>query len=76
LEEKRFRTKRNWQNSEGLIRILLGFETSEKPSIHVPYNMLTFWLKWRRKGKEIEFIAEKLQSYGYLSKGSAAQTKT
>jgi lysyl-tRNA synthetase class 1 len=39
-----------------------------KPSISVPYNLLTFLAKMAPKGCEEEFIAEKLRSYGYLQK--------
>lgn len=39
-----------------------------KPSVHVPYNMLTFLTKMAPKDSPAPFIAEKLQSYGYLQK--------
>jgi hypothetical protein len=39
-----------------------------KPSIKVPYNLLTFLAKMAPKEKEEEFITEKLRSYGYLQK--------
>jgi lysyl-tRNA synthetase class 1 len=41
-----------------------------KPSVHVPYNVLTFLAKMAPKGRE-EFIGEKLRSYGYLQKTQA-----
>jgi len=41
----------------------------EKPSFHVPYNLLTFLTKVAPKGREEGFMIEKLQSYGYLQKG-------
>ncbi|UCE57488.1 MAG: lysine--tRNA ligase [Candidatus Bathyarchaeota archaeon] len=37
-----------------------------KPSIHVPYNLLTYLAKVSPKGSETEFIEEKLRDYGYL----------
>jgi lysyl-tRNA synthetase class 1 len=43
-----------------------------KPSVHVPYNVLTFLAKMAPKGREEEFINEKLRSYGYLQKTQAA----
>jgi lysyl-tRNA synthetase class 1 len=43
-----------------------------KPSVHVPYNMLTFLTKMAPKENAIEFIEEKLWSYGYLPKGQHA----
>jgi len=39
-----------------------------KPSVHIPYNLLTFLAKMAPKGREEEFITEKLRSYGYLQK--------
>ncbi len=39
-----------------------------KPSIHVPYNLLAFLVKMAPKDNTEGFIAEKLQSYGYLQK--------
>ena len=41
----------------------------EKPSIHMPYNLLTFLARVAPKGREEEFVTEKLRSYGYLRKG-------
>ncbi|MDH5376362.1 MAG: lysine--tRNA ligase [Candidatus Bathyarchaeota archaeon] len=43
----------------------------EKPSIHVPYNLLAFLAKVAPKGREEEFVTEKLRSYGYLQRGQA-----
>jgi lysyl-tRNA synthetase class 1 len=43
----------------------------KKPSIHVPYNLLTFLAKMAPEGREEEFITEKLRSYGYLQKDQA-----
>jgi lysyl-tRNA synthetase class 1 len=39
-----------------------------KPSIKVPYNLLTFLAKMAPKEREEEFITEKLRSYEYLQK--------
>ena len=40
----------------------------EKPSVHVPYNLLTFLTKMAPKDNVEGFIEEKLRSYGYLQK--------
>ncbi|MEM2546533.1 MAG: lysine--tRNA ligase, partial [Candidatus Bathyarchaeia archaeon] len=53
----------------GLYEYCWLLKPPEKPSIHVPYNLLTFLAKIAPKGKETEFIVEKLQGYGYLKKG-------
>jgi lysyl-tRNA synthetase class 1 len=39
-----------------------------KVSVHVPYNLLAFLAKMAPKENPDDFIAEKLQSYGYLQK--------
>jgi lysyl-tRNA synthetase class 1 len=52
----------------GLYEYCWGLKPPSKPSLHVPYNLLTFLAKMAPKNREEEFIAEKLQSYGYLQK--------
>jgi len=37
-----------------------------KPSVHVPYNLLTYLAKVAPKGSETKFIIEKLRDYGYV----------
>ena len=39
-----------------------------KPSIHVPYNLMAFLVKMAPKECLNDYVAEKLQSYGYLQK--------
>jgi lysyl-tRNA synthetase class 1 len=39
-----------------------------KPSVHVPYNLMAFLVKMAPKDCAEQFITEKLQTYGYLSK--------
>jgi lysyl-tRNA synthetase class 1 len=39
-----------------------------KPTVHAPYNLLTFLTKMAPKENAEEFIEEKLRSYGYLRK--------
>lgn len=54
---------------KGLYRYCWVMKPPEKPSIHTPYNLMTFLAKIAPKGSEEAFIKEKLQSYGYLRKG-------
>ncbi|MEM3565938.1 MAG: lysine--tRNA ligase [Candidatus Bathyarchaeia archaeon] len=61
--------KKEQAKLKGLYEYCWVLRPPAKPSVHVPYNMLTFLAKIAPKGKEIEFITEKLQSYGYLQKG-------
>lgn len=56
---------------QGLYRYCWVMKPPAKPSIHVPYNLLTFLAKMAPKGREEGFIAEKLRSYAYLQKGQA-----
>lgn len=50
----------------GLYEYCWVLKPPQKPSIHVPYNLLTFLAKMAPKGREEEFIIEKLRSYGHL----------
>ena len=52
----------------GLYEYCWVLKPPSKPSIHVPYNLLTFLAKMAPKEHALEFITEKLQSYGYLQK--------
>jgi lysyl-tRNA synthetase class 1 len=45
------------------------------PSVHVPYNLLTFLVKMAPKECPTEFITEKLQSYGYLRKDQTVDSE-
>jgi lysyl-tRNA synthetase class 1 len=53
----------------GLFEYCYVSKVPSKPSLHVPYNLLTFLAKVTPEGCEDEFITEKLQSYGYLKRG-------
>jgi lysyl-tRNA synthetase class 1 len=54
---------------QGLYAYCWVLKPPEKPSIHVPYNLLAFLAKVAPEDHAEEFITEKLQSYGYLLKG-------
>jgi len=54
---------------KGLYEYCWVLKPPKQPSIHVPYNMLTYLAKIAPKSRETEFITEKLQGYGYLPKG-------
>jgi len=55
----------------GLYEYCWALKPPPKPSINVPYNLLTFLVKMAPKDCEEEFITEKLRSYGYLQKNQA-----
>jgi lysyl-tRNA synthetase class 1 len=73
LEDIYFGTKKLKDEKElaklrGLYEYCWVLKPPSKPSIKVPYNLLTFLAKMAPKEKEEEFIIEKLRSYGYLQK--------
>jgi len=55
----------------GLYEYCWSLKPPSKPSVHAPYNLLTFLAKMAPKDCPNEFIIEKLQSYGYLQKNQA-----
>jgi lysyl-tRNA synthetase class 1 len=64
--KKTVKDKRELAKLRGLYEYCWTLKPPEKPSIHVPYNLLTFLAKMAPKGREEEFITEKLRGYGYL----------
>jgi lysyl-tRNA synthetase class 1 len=52
----------------GLYEYCWAMKPPSKPSVAVPYNLLTFLAKMAPKDREEEFITERLRSYGYLQK--------
>ncbi|MCD6240795.1 lysine--tRNA ligase [Candidatus Bathyarchaeota archaeon] len=52
----------------GLYKYCWVLKPPEKPSVHVPYNLLVYLAKVAPKGKEYEFITQKLKDYRYLAK--------
>ena len=50
----------------GLYMYCRLLKRSSKPSVHVPYNLLTYLAKVAPKGSETEFIVEKLRDYNYV----------
>ncbi|MEM1586093.1 MAG: lysine--tRNA ligase [Candidatus Bathyarchaeia archaeon] len=50
----------------GLYEYCFLLKPPNKPSIHVPYNVLTYLVKVAPRGSEIDFIIRKLREYGYI----------
>ncbi|MCS7120241.1 MAG: lysine--tRNA ligase [Candidatus Bathyarchaeota archaeon] len=48
----------------------------EKPSVHVPYNVLTCLARVAPKGSEKSFIIEKLRNYGYIREQFTQELET
>jgi lysyl-tRNA synthetase class 1 len=55
----------------GLFEYCYVMKPPAKPSFHVPYNLMAFLVKIAPKECLNDYVAEKLQSYGYLQKGQA-----
>ena len=55
----------------GLFEYCYVMKPPAKPSVHVPYNLMAFLVKMAPKECVNDYVAEKLQSYGYLQKGQA-----
>jgi lysyl-tRNA synthetase class 1 len=53
----------------GLYEYCWVLKPPKNPSVHPPYNLLTFLAKMAPQARRDEFIAEKLRDYGYLEKG-------
>jgi lysyl-tRNA synthetase, class I len=53
---------------KGLFEYCWVLKTPSAASLHVPYNLLAFLVKLAPKDGLEEFVAEKLQRYGYLQK--------
>jgi lysyl-tRNA synthetase class 1 len=50
----------------GLYKYCYALHVPAKPSLHVPYNLLTYLARVAPKDSEEEYIIEKLRSYGYM----------
>jgi lysyl-tRNA synthetase class 1 len=68
FEKNTLKDSRELTKLRGLYEYCWAMKLPSKPSITVPYNLLTFLAKMAPKGREEEFITEKLRSYGYLKK--------
>jgi lysyl-tRNA synthetase class 1 len=51
---------------KGLYEYVWRLKPPERPSIHIPYNLLVYLAKMAPKGKEKEYVLSKLEEYGYL----------
>lgn len=53
----------------GLYEYCWNLKPPDKPSLHVPHNLLVYLVKVAPKGREREFVLEKLAGYGYRPEG-------
>ncbi len=66
FKRKPTKDKREQEKLSGLYEYCYAMNVPSKPSLHVPYNLLTYLVKVAPKGGEDAYIVEKLRSYGYL----------
>lgn len=66
--KKQIRDPKEKAKLTGLYKYVWLLNPPKKPSIHVPYNLLTYLAKVAPKGKEIDYVVQKLREYGYLTK--------
>ncbi|MCX8178081.1 MAG: lysine--tRNA ligase [Candidatus Bathyarchaeota archaeon] len=69
---KKVSDKRELAKLRGLYEYCWCLKPPKEPSVHVPYNLLTFLAKIAPEGKAVDFIIEKLREYGYLKKDQDA----
>ncbi|MEM2110792.1 MAG: lysine--tRNA ligase [Candidatus Bathyarchaeia archaeon] len=60
----------------GLYKYCWFMKPPKEPSLHVPYNLLTFLVKVAPKESDIGFILEKLKEYGYVREGVSIDIKS
>lgn len=69
FEKRGAKDEREEAKLRGLFEYCWAMKPPVKPSLQVPYNLLTYLAKVAPKGCEEEYIDEKLRSYGYLKQG-------
>jgi lysyl-tRNA synthetase class 1 len=67
--KKAVRDAKELSKLRGLYEYCWVMKPPAKPSVHVPYNLLTFLVKMAPKECLNEFVTEKLQGYGFMQKG-------
>jgi lysyl-tRNA synthetase class 1 len=67
FKRKKIEDEKEQAKLAGLYKYCWQLKPPKQPSIHAPYNMLAFLAKVAPKGKEKEYIIQKLQEYTYLS---------
>jgi len=71
FEKKTLKDERELGKLRGLFEYCWAMKPPARTSTKAPYNLLTFLAKMAPKGREEEFMAEKLRSYGYLQKNQS-----
>ncbi len=66
--DKKQLSQKETNRLKGIYQYCWIMKPPQKPSIHVPYNLLAFLVKMAPKECLHDYVAEKLQNYGYLQK--------
>jgi lysyl-tRNA synthetase class 1 len=64
--KKKIPEKKEYAKLTGLYKYCWWLKPPNKPSVHVPYNLLVYLARVAPKGSEISYITQKLRQYGYL----------
>ncbi len=62
---KKMRDAKELARLRGLYEYSWNLKPPKEPSVHLPYNLLVYLTKVAPRGKETEFVLEKLAGYGY-----------
>lgn len=69
--KKQAKNKREQEKLRGLYEYCYAMKPPTEPSLHVPYNLLTYLVRVAPKTFEEKYTAEKLQDSGYLRQGQS-----
>lgn len=64
--KKKIANKKELAKLIGLYKYCWWLNLPSKPSIHTPYNLIAYLIKIAPKGKETEYVIQKLQEYGCI----------
>jgi len=64
--KKKSADEREFSKLKGLYEYVWWLKPPKQPTIHVPYNLLTYLAKVAPKGSEVDYITQKLREYGYI----------
>ncbi|HZY46298.1 MAG TPA: lysine--tRNA ligase, partial [Candidatus Bathyarchaeia archaeon] len=62
---KQIKDTKEYARLRGLYEYCWNMKPPSTPSVHIPHNLLVYLAKVAPKGKEIDFVREKLSSYGF-----------
>jgi lysyl-tRNA synthetase class 1 len=69
--KKQAKNEREREKLRGLYAYCYALKPPTEPTVHVPYNLLTYLAKVAPKSFREKYIAEKLQASGYLKQGQS-----